>query len=111
MDKIDISIEQLMFMRDQRYIWLSNPKNYSNRYYAQVRAEYENFNNTIIAYNNGKKERRVRIIASVAAAAVTGAIGLVGLGITTKISTSPIGAEFERSTRGMSGKLLGNLFR
>lgn len=103
---VEVSITELTIMRDQRYLWLVDSNNLTSPYYNKIREEYESFNKTIIDYYNSKQDRKVKI----AVACLTGAIGILGLGVTGLISNSSAGAKFESSTRGMTGKLLSSLW-
>jgi len=104
-NKSNISIEQLVFMRDQRYVWLCNTR-IDHPYYNRVRDEYEAFNKTIIEYENADKERKNKILAAV----ISGAIGLAGITVATVISNSSYGAKFDGAMKGLSGRFIGNHF-
>ena len=101
----NISIEQLVFMRDERYVWLCNTR-IDHPYYNRVRDEYEAFNKTIIEYENADKERKNKILAAV----ISGVIGLAGITAATVISNSSLGAKFDNSMKGLSGRITGNHF-
>lgn len=101
----NISIEQLVFMRDERYVWLCNTR-IDHPYYNIVRDEYEAFNKTIIEYENADKERKNKILAAV----ISGAIGLAGITAATVISNSSYGAKFDGAMKGLSGRFIGNHF-
>lgn len=101
-----MDIEQLIFMRDQRYYWLCNTR-IDHPYYNKVRDEYESFNKTIIEYENARAERRTKILAAV----ISGGVGLIGIGTSIIISNSSLGPKFDNSMKGLSGKIVGNNFR
>lgn len=84
-----ISIEQLEFMRDQRYVWLCNTR-IDHPWYNKVRDEYETFNNKVIEYYDQKKDRNNKV----AVALLTGAVTVVEIFTIGAISNSSWGAKF-----------------
>lgn len=100
-----MDIEQIEWLRDQEFAWLTtNP--ITDPYYNRHREMYEGYNNTIIQYYNSKAERRTKIIA----ACISGGIGLLGIGAATIIGNSSLGAKFDNSMKGLSGRITGNHF-
>lgn len=101
----DISIEQLEFMRNQRYFWLCE-NSIDHPWYNKVRDEYEGFNKIIIEYYNAKAERKTKILTAI----ISGGMGLIGIGTSIVISNSSLGPKFDNSMKGLSGKIVGKNF-
>lgn len=106
MGKAQISIEQVEYMRDQRFYWLCTHRT-DHPWYNKTRDEYVELNNTVIQYYNASAERRTKILAAV----ISGGIGLVAIGATTVISNSSLGAKFDSAMKGLPGRQTGNYFR
>ena len=96
-----ISIEQLEFMRDRRYVWLCNTR-IDHPWYNKVRDEYESFNKTIIEYYDKKKDRNNKI----AVALLTGATSIVSIITISAISNSSLGAKFGNGLK-LSSRFIG----
>lgn len=105
------NIAEVMYLRDLLYAWVTTPGNEKHKDYWTFYGNYERLNKTVIDYYNSRNDRKAKIIVGLGGAAITGLIGLVGLGITAKIATSPMGAEFNNATRGIPGQFLKGLFR
>lgn len=101
------SIKQVMWIRDQKYIFITDPRNKYSPDFNKYRGEYDYYNNIVIEYENRVKERRVKI----AAIAVPVVGGLAAIGINAKIANSDIGPRYSASQKGLIGSITQGFFK
>jgi hypothetical protein len=98
---------QYAFLRDQRYRWLKDPNNRGNEYYNQTRQEFEYYNDKINEQVNAHNDRMLKV--GLGLGSIVG--GLLGIGVSARISNSVYGPKFDANQKGLAGKITSMFFK